>query len=207
MKCHYPTLWHALKPSCDCAISQVRQLEEKKAALTSAPALSPPAGCCVLVELVLCLCCRGAAEELQRSCSLPWGCPGGHHLCCSPSEQIFALGSLCWCLPCWCHLARLGSGWFCTMQALALLCLRCVIVGMCSQELNSISFAPLRLQRSQPSVLTHRSCHPRRATQNPVFERGELLGCPEMQGPVPSLSPAGLSPLFHRLCVLANTKY
>lgn len=81
MKCRYPTLWHALKPPCDCAISQIRYLKKKKTTKTQQhlhllQQYHLPQSVSVQVELVLCLCPSGAAVGQSSSCLPGWrrGC-------------------------------------------------------------------------------------------------------------------------------------
>lgn len=152
IKCHYPTLWHALKPSCDCAISQIRYLKKTKQHLhlILLPSLLP--GVKVQVELVLCLCHSRAdcwAEQLQPA----WPCSAAGEEGVSPLlesprashlPRLLVLGSLCYCI---CATGMTCLGWikddfaqcsFCHSKCIGIFVLR-------HQIQHDLSCAPFRL--------------------------------------------------------------
>lgn len=104
MKCRYPTLWHASKPSCDCATSQIRYLKKKKTTKTQQHLhlLQPyhlPQSISVQVELVLCLCPRRAAmgksssslPGWRRGCLLSWSSSWADNLLFEGCAAVSAL--------------------------------------------------------------------------------------------------------------------
>lgn len=129
MKCRSPTLWHALKPSCDCATRQIRYLKKTKTTKTRQrlhllQQYHLPQSISAQVELVLCLCPRRAAPACLAG-------EGAASSLGAPAEQTtYSSKVVLLYLHCWHDLSGLDSGWFCTMQFLSLLCLRRVNIGI-----------------------------------------------------------------------------
>lgn len=153
---HYPTLWHALKPSCDCAITQIRYLKRKKKtpAFISASTLSPPT-----------VSGAGGAGVWP---GLGSGVREGKPLLLMPllSRQLVH-GGFCCCI-CTADMALtwLGSGWLRTMQFLSLLCLRLANTGIFilrHQIQWDTSFTSLKNELGL-CARAHRWCHFREGT-------------------------------------------
>lgn len=117
------TLCYALKPSCGCAISQIRYWKgkRKKAAFTSGAALSCPGG--VSVKM-------GAGAVPLPQLQPPPG-HAGHHS--SPAHLL---------LEPYAALSGLDSGWLCTRQFLSLLRLSQVNIAIliCRDQIQCYVF-------------------------------------------------------------------